>query len=129
MERLPLVKVVIATSWRNQMPLQRIEEFLSPFIREKIACVLDTSTLEETTSCVRGQLMNKWCLDHNTEINAVWLGTHDQIRHYAMHPNNVYKTHWLGLTQDDVERIVVKVESLSSSPRNDELKSMPLYKC
>jgi predicted Zn-dependent protease with MMP-like domain len=128
MERLPLVKVVIA-SWRNQMPLQRIEEFLSPFIREKIVGVLDTSTLEETTSGVRGQLMNKWFLVRNTEINAVWLDIDDQIRHYAMHPNNVYKTHWHGLTQDDVERIVVKVESLSSSPRNDELKSMPLYKC
>jgi len=114
LEQLPLAKVVIATSWRNQIPPDRIGDFLSPIVRERIVGTLDHSEQERKIEGQRGVLMKKWLRDHSAE-NAVWLGIDDQIRHYALHPENVFKTHWRGLKQDDVDRIVAKVDLLCCS--------------
>jgi len=56
--------------------------------------------------------MNDRCTRLNWTTSPVWLGIDDQIRHYALHPKNVFKTHWRGLRLDDVERIVSKMEAL-----------------
>jgi hypothetical protein len=112
LELLPTAQVVISTSWRRQIPANRIVEFLSPIVRERIVGVLDHSDLERTEKGVRGVLMEKWLRDHAVAGDAVWLGIDDQANHYAQHPQNVFKTHWRGLTQDDVESIVVKVASM-----------------
>jgi hypothetical protein len=114
LEQLPLAKVVIATSWRNQIPPDRIGDFLSPIVRERIVGTLDHSEQERNIEGVRGVLMEKWLRDNGAE-NAVWLGIDDQIRHYALHPENAFKTHWRGLKQEDVDRIVAKVDLLCGS--------------
>ena len=114
LEQLPLAKVVIATSWRNQIPPDRIGDFLSPIVRERIVGTLDQSEKERKIEGQRGVLMKKWLCDHGAE-NAVWLGIDDQIRHYALHPENAFKTHWRGLKQEDVDRIVAKVDLLCGS--------------
>lgn len=114
LELLPLAKIVIATSWRNQIPPDRIGDFLSPIVRERIVGTLDHSEQERNIEGVRGVLMEKWLRDNGVE-NAVWLGIDDQIRHYALHPENVFKTHWRGLKQEDVDRIVAKVDLLCGS--------------
>jgi hypothetical protein len=112
LERLPTAQVVISTSWRRQIPENRIGDFLSPIVRERIAGVLDHSDLERTEKGVRGMLMEKWLRDHAVADKAVWLGIDDQANHYAQHPENVYKTHWRGLKMNDVDSIVEKVASL-----------------
>jgi hypothetical protein len=114
LEQLPLAKVVIATSWRYQIPPDRIGDFLSPIVRERIVGTLDHSEQERKIEGQRGVLMKKWLCDNGVE-NAVWLGIDDQIRHYALHPENAFKTHWRGLKQEDVDRIVSKVASLCGS--------------
>ena len=113
LERLPSARIVISTSWRNQIPSNRIGEFLSPMVRERIAGVLDQTEIERTNEGVRGELMEKWLRDHVVSDDAVWLGIDDQIRHYVLHPDNVYKTNWRGLKHDDVDSIVAKVALLS----------------
>ena len=114
LEQLPQAKIVIATSWRNQIPPDRMGDFLSPIVRERIVGTLDHSEQERKNDGVRGVLMKKWLRDNGAE-NAVWVGIDDQIRHYALHPESVFKTHWRGLKQEDVDRIVAKVASLCGS--------------
>ena len=115
LEQLPLAKIVIATSWRNQIPADRIGDFLSPMVRERIVGTLDRSEQERKNEGVRGVLMKKWLRDHDIAEDAVWLGIDDQIRHYAQHPENVFKTNWRGLKEDDVDSIVAKITLLSSN--------------
>jgi hypothetical protein len=115
LEQLPMAKIVIATSWRNQIPAHRIGDFLSPMVRERIVGTLDRSEQERKNEGVRGVLMKKWLRDHDIAEDAVWLGIDDQIRHYAQHPENVFKTNWRGLKEDDVDGIVAKITLLSSN--------------
>jgi hypothetical protein len=82
-------------------------------VRERIVGTLDRSEQERKNEGVRGVLMKKWLRDHDIAEDTVWLGIDDQIRHYAQHPENVFKTHWRGLKQNDVDSIFAKIASLS----------------
>lgn len=109
LQRLPMVRIVLATSWRQKVSFDHLPKFLSDEVRERVVGTLDLAEDENVTDGVRGTLMSKW-LQEKKESDALWIALDDQPRHYAFHSSHLIRTHWRGMDESTVVTALKKIE-------------------